>query len=307
MIQDLNFLIGPKLYEANWLDLISQGHIANVQCCEVWCPMTKEFYREYLSQLTSHKGRLLYIMNPIKFRTCQYLIKKHEERGDKILVFSDNIFALKAYALKLNKPMIFGATVNSDRMRIFSQFKFDSNTNTIFLSKVGDNSIDLPEANVIIQISSHFGSRRQEAQRLGRILRPKSGSITREKDQHDAYFYSLVSQDTQEMFYSRKRQRFLIDQGYAFQTIIDIPEKLDNTLHYSKIEEQHELLASVVAADDKEGETENVTDEIYGEIYQQSSTQAPTVTRRESSLESISGGDWFYQELNTYNLTLDLT
>jgi len=307
MIQDLNFLIGPKLYEANWLDLISQGHIANVQCCEVWCPMTKEFYREYLSQLTSHKGRLLYIMNPIKFRTCQYLIRKHEERGDKILVFSDNIFALKAYALKLNKPMIFGATVNSDRMRIFSQFKFDSNTNTIFLSKVGDNSIDLPEANVIIQISSHFGSRRQEAQRLGRILRPKSGSITREKDQHDAYFYSLVSQDTQEMFYSRKRQQFLIDQGYAFQTIIDIPEKLDNSLHYSKIEEQLELLASVVAADDKEGETENITDEIYGEIYQQSSTQTPTVTRRESSLESISGGDWFYQELNTNNITMDLT
>lgn len=305
MIHDLNFLIGPKLYEANWLDLIKQGHIANVQCCEVWCPMTKEFYKEYLKkQTTSHqeKARLLYVMNPVKFQCCQHLIRKHEERGDKILVFSDNIFALKTYALKLNRPMIYGATSNSDRMRIFSQFKFDSNTNTVFLSKVGDNSIDLPEANVIIQISSHFGSRRQEAQRLGRILRPKSGSITREKSDHDAYFYSLVSLDTQEMYYSRKRQAFLIDQGYAFKTITDMPDQLDkNGLLFQKLEEQMELLASVIAADDKEGETENVTDEIYGEIYAQALNQPTQAVRREASLEALSGGDWFYQELPSTN------
>lgn len=101
MIADLNFLIGPKLYEANWLDLVSAGHIANVQCAEVWCPMTKEFYREYLKQVGSPKGRLLYTMNPRKFRACQDLIEQHEQRGDKILVFSDNIFALKTYATKL--------------------------------------------------------------------------------------------------------------------------------------------------------------------------------------------------------------
>lgn len=123
MIADLNFLIGklasslsssflshldlgPKLYEANWLDLVTAGHIANVQCAEVWCPMTKEFYREYLKEVGSPKGRLIYTMNPNKFRACEHLIQQHEERGDKILVFSDNIYALKTYATKLGKATL---------------------------------------------------------------------------------------------------------------------------------------------------------------------------------------------------------
>merc|ERR1711904_97845 len=87
----------------------------------------------------------------------------------------------------------------------------------IFLSRVGDNSIDIPEANVIIQIASHAGARRQEAQRLGRILRPKQRSV---KGEFNAFFYSLVSKDTQEMYYSTKRQQFLIDQGYAFKVVL---------------------------------------------------------------------------------------
>ncbi|RZC44225.1 hypothetical protein C5167_037177 [Papaver somniferum] len=112
-ITDLNFLIGPKLYEANWLDL----------------------------------------------------------RGDKIIVFADNLFALTEYAKKLGKPMIYGATSHHERTKLlFDTFKNTPDLNTLFLSKVGDNSIDIPEANVIIQISCHAGSRRQEAQRLGRIL-----------------------------------------------------------------------------------------------------------------------------------------
>lgn len=92
-IDDLNFLIGPKLYEANWMDLASRGHIANVQCAEVWCPMTPEFYKEYLYE-NSRKRTLLYVMNPKKFQACQYLINYHERRGDKIIVFSDNVYAL---------------------------------------------------------------------------------------------------------------------------------------------------------------------------------------------------------------------
>lgn len=93
-IADLNFLIGPKLYEANWLDLSRQGHIANVQCSEVWCPMTAEFYREYLGE-KSRRRRLFYVMNPRKFQACQFLIQYHEKRGDKVIVFSDNVYALK--------------------------------------------------------------------------------------------------------------------------------------------------------------------------------------------------------------------
>lgn len=93
-IDDLNFLIGPKLYEANWMDLAENGHIAKVQCAEVWCDMTPEFYREYLRE-SSRKKMLLYCMNPRKFQACQFLIQYHENRGDKIIVFSDNVYALE--------------------------------------------------------------------------------------------------------------------------------------------------------------------------------------------------------------------
>nr|TKW16173.1 hypothetical protein SEVIR_5G281732v2 [Setaria viridis] len=165
-ITDLNFLIGPKLYEAKWLDLVKGGFIANVQCAEVWCPMTKEFFAEYLTKDNLKKKQVLYVMNPNKFRACEFLIRFHEQQcGDKIIVFADNLFALTAYAMKIRKPMIYGATSHAERTRILYQFKNSPEINTIFLSKVGDNSIDIPEANVIIQISSHAGSRRQEAQR----------------------------------------------------------------------------------------------------------------------------------------------
>lgn len=212
-IADLNFLIGPKLYEANWLELQKKGFIARVQCAEVWCPMSPEFFHEYLITKTSKK-MLLYVMNPSKFRNTQFLIKYHEKRGDKTIVFSDNVFALKHYAIKMNKPYIYGPTSQNERIQILQNFKFNTKVNTIFVSKVADTSFDLPEANVLIQISSHGGSRRQEAQRLGRILRAKKGAIAEE---YNAFFYTLVSQDTMEMTYSRKRQRFLVNQGYSYK------------------------------------------------------------------------------------------
>lgn len=163
-IVDLNFLIGPKLYEANWLELQKRGFIARVQCAEVWCPMAPEFYREYLA-CKSAKKMLLFVMNPNKFRACQFLIRYHEKRNDKIIVFSDNVFALKEYAMRMNKPFIYGPTSQSERLQILQNFKLNPKVNTIFVSKVADTSFDLPDANVLIQISSHGGSRRQEAQR----------------------------------------------------------------------------------------------------------------------------------------------
>ncbi|RZC85705.1 hypothetical protein C5167_026376 [Papaver somniferum] len=199
-ITDLNFLIGPKLYEANWLDLVRGGFIANVQCAEVWCPMAKEFYAEYLKDANSKKRQALYVMNPNKFRACEFLIRFHEEqRGDTIIVFADNLFVL---------------TDHQERTGLLHRFKNSPHLNTLFLSKVGDNSIDIPEANVIIQISSHAGSRRQEAQRLGHILRAKGKHQDRMaggKEEYNAFFYSL------EMYYSAKRQQFLIDQGDSFK------------------------------------------------------------------------------------------
>lgn len=285
-IDDLNFLIGPKLYEANWLDLARQGHIANVQCAEVWCPMTPEFYREYLNE-TSRKKKLLYVMNPRKFQACQFLIDYHEKRGDKIIVFSDNVFALKAYALRLKKPFIYGPTSQIERMRVLQQFQSNPNLNTIFLSKVGDTSIDLPEATCLIQISSHYGSRRQEAQRLGRILRAKR----RNDEGFNAFFYSLVSKDTEEMFYSSKRQQFLIDQGYSFKVITELPgvEQLPD-LVYSSQKEQLELLQSVLLANETDADDEqiDVADDVEA-----------AVVRKKGTLKQASGADdMAYMEYN---------
>lgn len=259
-IEDLNFLIGPKLYEADWQYLSMQGHIATVSCFEVWCSMTNHFYSAYLRQNT-RKRRVIAIMNPIKFQITQYLINMHEKRGDKIIVFSDNVHALKSYALKLGKPYIYGPTGQQERMKILKQFQTNPMINTLFLSKVGDTSIDLPEATCLIQISSHFGSRRQEAQRLGRILRAKR----RNDPGFKVYFYSLVSKDTDEMYYSTKRQQYLIDQGYTFKVFDDMKmDNFDNRVFKTK-EEQKELLASILLASEKELESEDVEETVVSQ------------------------------------------
>ncbi|ODV88567.1 hypothetical protein CANCADRAFT_28840 [Tortispora caseinolytica NRRL Y-17796] len=288
-IDDLNFLIGPKLYEANWMDLSRQGHIANVQCAEVWCPMTSEFYQEYLKE-TSRKRMLLYVMNPTKFQACQFLIHYHEQRGDKIIVFSDNVWALKAYALKLKKPFIFGGTPQHERMLILKNFQHNPEINTIFLSKVGDTSIDLPEATCLIQISSHYGSRRQEAQRLGRILRAKR----RNDEGFNAFFYSLVSKDTQEMYYSTKRQAFLVDQGYAFKVITHLQglDKLPD-LAYSTARERRELLQEVLLQNEEAGMVErgDDADDAIGRGSNAFARKAQKPVKTTGSLSSLAGGD----------------
>ncbi|EMS50047.1 DNA repair helicase XPB2 [Triticum urartu] len=297
-ITDLNFLIGPKLYEANWLDLVKGGFIANVQCAEVWCPMTKEFFAEYLKKENSKKKQVLYVMNPNKFRACEFLIRFHEQqRGDKIIVFADNLFALTAYAMKLRKPMIYGATSHAERTRILYQFKNSPEVNTVFLSKVGDNSIDIPEANVIIQISSHAGSRRQEAQRLGRILRAKGKHQDRMaggKEEYNAFFYSLVSTDTQEMYYSTKRQQFLIDQGYSFKVITSLPPPEEGpNLSFHTLDEQLDLLGKVLSAGDDMIGVEHLEEDSDG--------KALLKARRSAGLMSaFSGaGGMVYMEYNS--------
>ncbi|KAM7525782.1 hypothetical protein LguiA_015684 [Lonicera macranthoides] len=297
-ITDLNFLIGPKLYEANWLDLVKGGFIANVQCAEVWCPMTKEFFAEYLKKENSKKKQALYVMNPNKFRACEFLIRFHEQqRGDKIIVFADNLFALTEYAMKLRKPMIYGATSHVERTKILEAFKTSREVNTVFLSKVGDNSIDIPEANVIIQISSHAGSRRQEAQRLGRILRAKGRHKDRlagGKEEYNAFFYSLVSTDTQEMYYSTKRQQFLIDQGYSFKVITGLPPPDSGPeLSYHRLEEQLALLGKVLSAGDDAVGLEQL-DEDADDIALQKAR------RYAGSLSTLSGASGrIYMEYNT--------
>merc|ERR1711881_58596 len=184
---------------------------------------------------------LLSTMNPKKFQACQYLINFHEKRGDKIIVFSDNVYALEKYSTRLGKLRIDGGTSDAERVQTLENFKYGTEAwaSALFLSKIGDTSLDIPEATCLIQISSHYGSRRQEAQRLGRILRAKR----RNDEGFNAFFYSLVSKDTDEMHYSAKRQAFLVDQGYAFKVITHLSgmEQLPD-LAYASARERRELL-----------------------------------------------------------------
>ena len=292
-ITDLNFLIGPKLYEANWMELADQGHIAKVQCAEVWCPMTTEFMQEYLHE-KSRKASLLYIMNPRKFQACQFLIDYHEKRGDKVIVFSDNVYALERYALKLGKAYIHGGTPQMERLRILENFQYNEKINTVFLSKVGDTSLDLPEATCLIQISSHYGSRRQEAQRLGRILRAKR----RNDEGFNAFFYSLVSKDTQEMYYSSKRQAFLVDQGYAFKVITHL-QGIENLpqLAYAAASERRELLQEVMLQNESSADVEKVVDDLFGGRGHMKGKKG--MRRTAGMLSDLSGGqDMAYIEYN---------
>ncbi|KAL0218784.1 hypothetical protein P9112_004437 [Eukaryota sp. TZLM1-RC] len=258
-IDDLNFLIGPKIYEADWLFLRSEGFLANVKCCEVLCPMTSEFFRQYLPS-SANKRSLLWIMNPNKIRCCEFLIRYHEAKNDKILVFSDNLYALHTYARLFNRPFIDGSTPHAERTHFINKFKQRGELNTLFISKVGDTSIDLPDANVVIQVSAQYGSRRQEAQRLGRILRPKEQTI----GEFNAFFYSLVSRDTKELYFSAKRQQFLMNQGFAYESrIYPNFESFDPSLLTKMVSKEDELalLADVMRANDSAGVTEKSKDE----------------------------------------------
>jgi len=238
-VGDIGFLIGPKLYEANWLDLEKTGYLAKACCAEICCSMPPKFYEKYLSEPSSIR-QILCALNPNKARICDFLVRYHEDRGDRILVFSDNVFALRSYATKMMRSFIYGATGSLERMKILKNFQ-EFQGQTLFISRIGDTSIDLPEANVIIQISSHYGSRRQEAQRLGRILRPKFRS-------QKAFFYSLVSSNTEEMFYAAKRQQFLVSQGYDFKTIVELNGmNILSNLVFDTKEEEEQLLDQIMS------------------------------------------------------------
>ncbi|KAF5533834.1 DNA excision repair ERCC-3 [Fusarium mexicanum] len=296
-IDHLNFLIGPKLYEANWMELSQQGHIAKVQCAEVWCSMPTVFYDQYL-KVSSRMKRTLAAINPSKFQACQFLINYHEARGDKIIVFSDELYSLKMYAYKLKRYLIYGETSQEERLRVLDHFRHNPEVNTLFLSKIGDTSLDLPEATCLIQISSQFGSRRQEAQRLGRILRAKR----RNDEGFNAFFYSLVSKDTSEMHFASKRQAFLIDQGYAFKVItkLDGIERTPN-LAFSTPAEQRELLQGTLVDNETAVDADFAADDLWGgEKSRAKGKGKKTVRRVAGYLDQLSGvQDMAYIERNT--------
>ncbi|KAI9481184.1 MAG: P-loop containing nucleoside triphosphate hydrolase protein [Benjaminiella poitrasii] len=243
-IGDLETLVGPTLYHAKWKELADKGYIAKVICTQVEADMTPNVHRAHESVQTQGNGllghghhlkSLLAILNPKKMQICQRLIQYHESRGDKVLVYCDHIDALKLYADKINRPYIYGGTPTEEARQLLSRFQIDvpetneelswnqvaarrslkaKQISTLFLSRIGDTSLDLPAATVLIQVSSHFGSRRQEAQRLGRVLRAKK----RNEKGFYSRFYTLVTNDTHEVTFSEKRRQFLEeDCGYGYQ------------------------------------------------------------------------------------------
>ena len=187
----------------------------------------------------------------------------------------------------LKKPFIYGATAHEERSRILSHFRAGHPSfRTIFLSKVGDTSLDLPEATCLIQISSQFGSRRQEAQRMGRILRAKR----RNEEGFRSRFYTLVSRDTDEVMFSAKRRSFLVDQGYEFKVVCDfetlVPGGDTSHLHYFQSADQTKMLELVQSLDDVVGEDEVVdvdADDLAG-VWQQQQQQKKTNVTSKSAL-----------------------
>ena len=220
-IEDLKYLVGPKLYEANWRELAEKYFLPNVKYCIVYSGMTADFYREYLThQRNEVKKRVLVSANPNKVDALDALIQYHMDRRDKIYVFCDYVDVLVNLSSLFGFPAVYGDISSAKRTQILEQFRTSPEGAVVFISRICDKTNDLPAANVLIQVSSHYGSRLQELQRLGRILKPKEGL-----EEHNSFFYSLVSNDTIDNYFSTKRQQFLIEQGYSCELVTNPLER----------------------------------------------------------------------------------
>lgn len=204
---DVFSLIGPKKYDVPWKVLEKQGWIAQALCTEVRVRLPEDERYRYAIADKRNKFRIA-SCNPVKASITAQLIERHKD--DNVLVIGQFLDQLQAMAKQFKAPLITGRTATGERERLYKAFR-TGEEKLLIVSKVANFAIDLPDANVAIQISGTFGSRQEEAQRLGRILRPKS-------DQNVvARFYSLVTRDTCDQDYSVKRQLFLTEQGYRYE------------------------------------------------------------------------------------------
>lgn len=203
---DVFSLIGPKKYDVPWKVLEKQGWIAEAICTEIRIPLIEDLRMEYAVAELRAKFRIA-SENPLKNNIIKQLLKNH--KGDNVLIIGQFLSQLKTIAEELKAPLITGKTPNLEREKLYDAFK-RSKLKVLVVSKVANFAIDLPDANVAIQISGTFGSRQEEAQRLGRILRPKAG-------ENKAHFYSLVTRDTRDQDFAVKRQLFLTEQGYQYE------------------------------------------------------------------------------------------
>ena len=205
---DVFSLIGPKRYDAPWKDIESQGWIAPADCTEVRVQLTEAERMVYATAEQSDKYRLA-ATTPTKTKVVRKIMEMHPD--EPTLIIGAYIDQLEEIAAELDVPVIDGKTGNAKREKLYQQFR-DGELKTLVVSKVANFSIDLPGASVAIQISGTFGSRQEEAQRLGRILRPKP-------DGGGAFFYSIVARDTLDADYAAHRQRFLAEQGYGYRIV----------------------------------------------------------------------------------------
>jgi DNA excision repair protein ERCC-3 len=202
-------LIGPKRFDAPWKDIEAQGYIAPADCVEVRLTMPERDRMIYATAEPEDRYRLA-ATAPGKNHVVEQLVAKHE--GEPTLVIGQYIDQLEELAAHLGADLITGSTTVPERQRLYDAFRTGEVTKLV-VSKVANFSIDLPEASVAIQVSGSFGSRQEEAQRLGRLLRPKGDGRT-------AHFYAVVARDTVDQDFAAHRQRFLAEQGYAY-TIVD--------------------------------------------------------------------------------------
>lgn len=203
-------LIGPKKFDLPWKILESQGWIATADCSEIRVVMTAEQKMQYALAQTRDKITIA-STNPQKDDVVKKLIETYDEPEDRILIIGQYIDQLQKLSEKLEIPLITGKTPNKERDRLYGDFRKGTLRN-LMISKVGNFAIDLPDASILIQISGTFGSRQEEAQRLGRVLRPK-------EDGRPAHFFSLVTKDSKEQEFAMNRQLFLTEQGYAYKIL----------------------------------------------------------------------------------------
>lgn len=201
-------LIGPKKIDVPWKTLERQGWIAQANCTEIRVPLPENMRMDYAVADAKAKFRLA-SENPAKIEVAREIIRRHPD--DQVMIIGQYIDQLCDMAREFNAPLITGKTPTEEREQIYGGFK-RGEIKLIIVSKVANFAVDLPTATVAIQISGTFGSRQEEAQRLGRVLRPKANG-------QQAYFYSIVTEDSREREFASKRQLFLTEQGYRYRII----------------------------------------------------------------------------------------
>ncbi len=203
---DVFSLIGPKKYDVPWRDLETRGWIAEAACTEIRVPLPDAGRMEYAVAEHRNKFRIA-SENPHKVEVVARLLERFS--GSRVLIIGQYLKQLSQLRKEFGIPLITGQTPNSEREDLYGRFR-RGEIRALILSKVGNFALDLPDANVLIQVSGTFGSRQEEAQRLGRILRPKGGGEV-------AHFFTIVTRDTRELDFAHHRQLFLTEQGYSYR------------------------------------------------------------------------------------------